>query len=75
MRSELEIYEKLKNLVIEYLCIYLKYEKCEKIKLLTVEIKTLCWTLNKMGLYEELPKNRVELLTLQKQLKHHYKNQ
>lgn len=56
MRDELDIYRRLKDLVIEYLCEYLKYGRCEKIKLLTVEIKTLCWTLNRMDLYEELPK-------------------
>lgn len=69
MRDELEIYEKLKDTVIDYLCEYLKQGSCREVKRLRLKIKTLCWVLDRMDLYEEMPKNRIEVLILQRRLK------
>ena len=69
MRDELEIYEKLKDTVIDYLYEYLKQGSCREVKRLRLKIKTLCWVLDRMDLYEEMPKNRIEVLILQRRLK------
>lgn len=69
MKDELEIYEKLKDTVIDYLCEYLKQGSCREVKRLRLKIKTLCWVLDRMDLYEETPKNRIEVLILQRRLK------
>lgn len=69
MKTELEIYEKLKDTVIEYTYKYLKYGICKEVKELKGKIKILCWVLNRMDLYNELPKDRMDLLILQKRLK------
>lgn len=60
MKDEIEIYRNLKDKVFKYLCKYLNYGKHNELIILRNEIKTLCWVLDRMDLYKELPKNRTE---------------